>query len=216
LNEAVLDRDKRRVIQLQAHLAHAGRFFLAGGTGLGLHLGHRLSEDLDWFTPARFDAKELMKSISLLPEKPTLLRQDGRHTVRAYYNELETSFIAYDQVPARIHPLTVGAARIAVADVELLAAMKAAVLHDRGARRDFIDVHAISRMNGWSVARFIEHGARALPLQPTQIARSATYFVDAEKDPMPRGCTVSWEVVKADLTKGVRAWERSRDRGLDR
>jgi hypothetical protein len=91
LNPAVLDGDKRRVIQLHARVVQEGRFFLAGGTGLGLHPGHRLSEDLDWFTPTRFDAKELMKSISRLPEKPTLLRQDGRHTVRAYYNELGTA-----------------------------------------------------------------------------------------------------------------------------
>ena len=54
------------------------------------------------------------------------------------------------------------------------------------------------------------------PLHPKQIARSATYFVDAEQDPMPRGCTAAWETVKAELTKGVRDWERSRSRGIDR
>jgi hypothetical protein len=50
LKEQVLDRDKTRVIRLQAELVRDGGFFLAGGTGLGLRLGHRLSQDLDWFT----------------------------------------------------------------------------------------------------------------------------------------------------------------------
>src|SRR5205085_5249442 len=30
-------------------------FYLAGGTSLALHLGHRRSVDLDWFTGARID-----------------------------------------------------------------------------------------------------------------------------------------------------------------
>jgi hypothetical protein len=45
VNEEVLDRDKLRVIRLQADLVREGQFFLAGGTGLGLRLGHRLSDD---------------------------------------------------------------------------------------------------------------------------------------------------------------------------
>lgn len=94
--------------------------------------------------------------------------------------------------------------------------MKAAALHDRGARRDFIDVHGIVSLPSWSVARFIEHVRRQLPLQPKQIALSLTYFVDAEKEPMPRGCKVSWDQVKKDLAKGVQEWERQRARGIER
>ena len=105
---------------------------------------------------------------------------------------------------------------IPVADLDILAAMKAAVVHDRGARRDFIDVHGIAGLPGWSVARFIEHGARQLPLTPEQVALALTYFEDAEKDPMPRGCKVPWKEVKADLLKGVRDWERAKKRGDDR
>lgn len=30
-------------------------FVLVGGTGLALHYGHRLSDDIDLFTPVRFD-----------------------------------------------------------------------------------------------------------------------------------------------------------------
>jgi hypothetical protein len=222
LNEKVLDRDKRRVIRLQADLVRERRFFLAGGTGLGLRLGHRLSDDLDWFTPDLFDAKQLMRQLAALPEKPAAVQQDGRYTVRAYYDmqeapdKLETSFISYEQVPARPEPFSVGGATIPIADVDILAAMKAAALHDRGTKRDFIDVHAISGMPGWSVGRFIEQGARMLPLQPKQIALALSYFVDAENEPMPKGCKVSWEKVKGDLVKGVREWERTRKRDLER
>jgi hypothetical protein len=42
----VLDSDKRRVIALQTDLVHREHFFLAGGTGLGVRLGHRVSRDI--------------------------------------------------------------------------------------------------------------------------------------------------------------------------
>jgi Nucleotidyl transferase AbiEii toxin, Type IV TA system len=75
---------------------------------------------------------------------------------------------------------------IPLADLELMAAMKAAALHDRGAKRDFIDIHAICSQPAWSVPRFIEHAARMLPLEPAQIRLALTYYVDADKEPCRR------------------------------
>lgn len=223
LNDEVLDNDKKRVIRLQAELVREGGFFLAGGTGLGLRLGHRLSDDLDWFTPTPFEAKSLIAKLNSLSEKPTKIVQHSAHTVRAYYDKLETSddkletsFITYAQVAAHPEAAAVGGAEIPVADISILAAMKVAALHDRGARRDFIDVHGISSLPGWHIPRFIERVRRQLPLQGKQIALSLTYFVDAEKEPMPRGCKVSWEQVKNDLVAGVREWERQRNRSIER
>jgi hypothetical protein len=212
----VLDADKARIIRLQSDIVMEGRFFLAGGTGLAIRLGHRLSDDLDWFTSSRFDAHVLLDGLKALPEKPTAVRQDGRQTVRAFYGSLETSFIVYEQVPSKVEILTAEDLQVPVADVELLAAMKAAAAHDRGARRDLVDVHAISRLPGWSVGRFVEHGAKLLPLDEVQIARAISYFVDADRQPMPRGCTVTWDKVKAELLLGVREWVRSRKPDLDR
>ena len=39
---------------------------LAGGTGLALQLGHRYSEDLDFFRPEAFDADRLAGSLSAI------------------------------------------------------------------------------------------------------------------------------------------------------
>jgi hypothetical protein len=215
MTDEEIERRKVEVLRLQAGLARHDGFFLAGGTGLALRLRHRFSDDLDWFTPGKFDAKELIAKLKALPRAPTNMVQGGQYTVRAYYEKVETSFIMYAQVPARPEVMKVAGTTIAIADVGLLAAMKAAALHDRGARRDFIDIHAIAALPGWSVAHFIEHAAKQLPLAPEQVARALTYFVDAEKEPMPRGCKVSWAQVKKDITDGVRLWERKRTRGID-
>jgi hypothetical protein len=216
LKDQVLDAEKRRVLALQSELANTESFFLAGGTGLGLRLGHRSSRDLDWFTPRAFDAKQLAAKLAALPQKPTELQPQGAHTLRAYYGMLETSFLRYTQVPARAEPLKVAGVQIQIADIQTFAVMKAAAVHDRGTKRDFVDIHAITKLPGWSIPRFIELATNQLPLQGFQMKLALTYFADAEKDDMPPGCTIAWKTVKADLQQGVREWERSRSRGMDR
>lgn len=216
MNEKVLDADKQRVLKLQSEVVHQREFFLAGGTGLALRLGHRTSRDLDWFTPREFTAKELARELMKLPEKPTKIQGRGEHTLRAYYGELETSFLRYTQVVATPETVTVGALSVPLADMDTLVAMKAAAVHDRGLRRDFIDIHAICHRPGWSVGRFIDLATSKLPLQPGQMKLALTYFADADKDVVRFRYAIPWEKVKTDIQRGVLDWERSRSRGLDR
>jgi hypothetical protein len=222
MSRNVLDPDKQRVLALQLDIVRDQGFFLAGGTGIALRLGHRTSRDLDWFTPQAFDAKQLAKQLATLPEKPTQLVGQGLHTLRAYYaqksepGQLETSFLRYTQVAAKPELVAVGALKVPVADMNTLVAMKAAAVHDRGLRRDFIDIHAISRRPGWSMGKFIDTALSKLPLQPGQMKLALTYFEDAEKDVVRFEYAVPWEKVKADIRRGVMEWERSRQRGLGR
>ncbi|MDX2019651.1 MAG: nucleotidyl transferase AbiEii/AbiGii toxin family protein [Deltaproteobacteria bacterium] len=188
-------------------------FFLAGGTAMGLLLKHRISRDLDWFTAQAFDAEALKKELSALGEKPTSIAQNSAHTVRAYYGNFETSFIAYRQVPPKVAPIKIGAVAIPVAKLEMLAVMKAAAVHDRGTKRDLIDVLEISKSPGWSLGRFIDHAAKNLPLAPSQVALALTYFMDAERDPSPEGYERSWSIVKKELEKGVSLWRRDQSMG---
>ncbi len=215
MTKNVLDADKRRVIALQADLVRREHFFLAGGTGLGVRLAHRVSRDLDWFTPKPFDANGVADTLAALPEKPTEVTVQGPHTLRAYYGSLETSFIRYTQVSAHPEMVATDGLKIPVADMETLALMKAAALHDRGTQRDFIDIHAICTAPGWSVGRFIEVATKRLPLAPVQIKLALTYFADADRAP-PMTYPVPWKEVKAYLQRGVQQWERSRSRGPQR
>ncbi len=206
-----LDTLKIRIIQTQSKAVRDGSFFLAGGTGLAVRLHHRVSNDLDWFTAERFDTEKLRQALEHAAERPTSIEQQSPQTVRAYYGGLETSFIRFGQVTAPIEEVPVGdGVSVPVATLELLALMKAAAVHDRGTKRDFIDVYAICKQPGWSVGRFIEHAAASLPLQPDQIALALTYFADADRQPMPARCTFSWEQVRKQLTADVMAWRHAR------
>jgi len=45
-----LPADTRRVLEALAALSGLSDFYLAGGTALALQIGHRLSQDLDFFS----------------------------------------------------------------------------------------------------------------------------------------------------------------------
>src|SRR5207248_2655145 len=81
--EKILDARKLRVVRAQLPLVERGCFYLAGGTGLALHLGHRLSIDLDWFTATAFDEDALLSSLKGLAEEPASATVNGPKTVRA-------------------------------------------------------------------------------------------------------------------------------------
>jgi hypothetical protein len=211
-----LDAEKIRIIKVQSAAIREGAFFLAGGTGLAVRLKHRTSRDLDWFTDQAFDADSLRRTLEAAPEKPTRIEQAGPNTMRAYYGELETSFILYRQIRGEAEEVPVSkSVSIPLASLELLAGMKAAAVHGRGSKRDFIDIHAICLEPGWSVPRYIEHAARCLPLPAEEVARALIYFDDAELQPMPASSKYAWPDVKKALVAGVQLWERTRNREPD-
>jgi hypothetical protein len=51
----VLGKAQEKALRKLAPFMVRREFYLAGGTALALHLGHRRSVDLDWFTGARLD-----------------------------------------------------------------------------------------------------------------------------------------------------------------
>jgi hypothetical protein len=51
----VLGAEQRRVLERLAPEVDRRGFYLAGGTALALRLGHRESEDFDWFAPSGID-----------------------------------------------------------------------------------------------------------------------------------------------------------------
>jgi len=65
-------------VELLKHTVLLANFYLSGGTACALHLGHRLSEDLDFFTPNVFDAKQLRDE--LLEQKTVQILAEDKNT----------------------------------------------------------------------------------------------------------------------------------------
>lgn len=173
-------------------------FSLAGGTSLALQIGHRLSEDLDLFSPSSFDPRATLAQIqanhSILVDKiapdTLLLRIDG----------VKVDLLGYPY--PRLAEIKV-VEDVRMFDLPDIAAMKLSAVSNRGARKDFIDLvfliqmFGLPRLLGWYQAKFAGHS-----LFP--VIKSLTYFADAEDEPEPVMLKpMDWSAIKRLMTDAV-------------
>jgi predicted nucleotidyltransferase component of viral defense system len=169
--------------------------YLAGGTALALQLGHRFSFDLDFFSASRFD--EQNTAILLRQLEDFTLEKVSRGTIFGKFPGVRFTlfFYRYPLVSPLLRYKT-----IRVADIRDIAAMKIAAIADRGTKRDFIDLYCILTATDISLVKAFQlynQKFRLLEQNKIHIMKSLSYFVDAEKDAMPKMIKrVRWTEVK--------------------
>lgn len=180
--------------ELNGELARNG-WYLAGGTGLALQLGHRVSGDLDFFRDRDFDPAELGRTLSGRAGYEETYTAPG--TLYCRLGGVKLSFIHYS-VPLALPALEFAGVR--VADWRDILAEKFKTVSQRGARRDFIDIHACFALKGLTVAdgvglfktRFRDSGVNL-----EHVLRSLEWFEDADAEPEPEMLRpVDWAAVK--------------------
>ena len=121
-------------------------FYLAGGTAVAVHLGHRLSVDLDFFSVRPdVDLDAVRDSVRhAFAEASTVAQTDA--AVQLLCDGAPIDQVRYPYPPLRAIERT--ADGIAVASLLDLAAMKLGALSRRGLRRDFWDLAEIVRRGG--------------------------------------------------------------------
>jgi hypothetical protein len=176
---------------------------LAGGTGLAFRLGHRISDDLDFFRTDALDVRRLHAVLAAHGSYETL--QEAEHTLTVLLRGTKLSFFRvadpflFDAEPHRF---------FAVADVRDIALMKLAAVSGRGSRKDFADLFAILQDEPPLEAYFglLPKKYDARRLNTYHILKSLTYFDDAETEPMPRMLVpFDWDECKAFFVREARA-----------
>jgi hypothetical protein len=162
-------------------------FYLAGGTGLALHLGHRFSVDLDFFSShegavgadQRAVLRETFEDASLS------ITYDKDATFVVTWRGVGLSFFRLHLYP--LVQATWLVAGVPLASLEEIGAMKLAAIIDRGTRRDLVDLYFILQRvpieNLFQVAAVKYARVRTFAISAT---RALAYFEDAEALPMPR------------------------------
>jgi hypothetical protein len=91
----VLGMGQQRLLSRLGPLLNAWGYYLAGGTALALHLGHRRSLDLDWFT-SRSVGDPLRLAQRLREEKlPFRTKQTARGTLHGMIAGVRVSLLEY-------------------------------------------------------------------------------------------------------------------------
>lgn len=175
---------------------------LGGGSACALQLGHRISLDLDFFTPEEFDTKELIKSLQRIGEFKVDRQSWG--TILGTLEGIRFSIFTYQY--RVLYPYK-SIFDIHIFDLRDIAAMKIDAIGARGLRRDFIDLYFMCQQD-LSLPKAISFYKRKygkVSSNIVHIQKSLVYFVDAEDSHMPRMLKrVSWEKVKRYFQEEVK------------
>lgn len=160
--------------------------YLAGGTAVALYMGHRLSFDLDFFSPNAFDSLALSGSVSeVLRSRFTIAtNQIVDNTLTMDLNETGFSLFRY-AYPLLEGPVFHKDIPTPVASQLDLSLMKLIAINQRGSCKDFIDLKIMIERNGYSFSWLIHKLADKYGIgdeMSLQLKKSLVYFDDAEKD----------------------------------
>jgi hypothetical protein len=184
-----------RVLASVRDIMNKRKAVLAGGTALALHIGHRESVDLDFFTCKTFRTESVISEIRETGKNFRILSEDDDH-ITAEIEGVKVSLFRYEY---RFVAAPETYAGISIAGIPDIAAMKIIAISQRGTKRDFVDAYYILReMPFHKVAESMVLLYGKERINPLLIGKALAYFADADHNPEPKyiGKGVKWERVK--------------------
>jgi hypothetical protein len=202
MHPKVLGADGWRIVSKLVRAGRADGWVLAGGTGLALQLGHRISKDLDFFRAGSFSAAKLTSELAKLGRVAVQSRSTG--TLHATLHGLRVSFLAaeapliFDGTPYR---------GLTLADPRDIAVMKVIAIGGGGSRKDFVDLFFYLRGGSAleGVFELIRRRFAGIDYNEYHLLRALVFFEDAETEPMPRMIRrAAWPEIKGAIVAEVK------------
>lgn len=158
--------------------------YLMGGTALTVHLHHRMSLDLDFFTEDAFDIDGLSQQLSSIGS--FVETQVASGTLNGIFRDTKVQFLEASSQTNLEAPKDF--AGIRVASLPDIFASKLKVIGDRGAIRDYFDLMVIERDTDLRVEEGLElfvrrYHPRVPDMALAHIVRGLGYLDDVELDP---------------------------------
>ena len=203
IHTEVLSKAQKEVLPDLSKALFNADFYLAGGTALALHIGHRQSIDFDWFTPQLGDPEALfhrLRSFNIAFK----IQSVSLETVYLVIDTVQMSFIGYD------YPMIEAKALwrehgIYLAGMNDIACMKLSAIASRGSRNDFFDLHYLIK-HFHPLEDYLQLYMKKYQNRDVgHVVRSLVHFADAETEPDIKIIKpVAWEDLKSDFEKWVK------------
>lgn len=176
-------------------------FVLYGGTALALRLGHRRSDDFDFFSRRPLDPLRLMPALPFLAGATVVQREPNTLSCLVDRSGLvKLSFFGLPDLPRLRPPDMAPDTGVRVAALLDLAGTNAAVVQMRAEAKDYLDIDAMLTQGGIDLPAVLA-AARALygpAFAPLATLKALTFFADGNLSRLPAA-------VKARLAAAVRA-----------
>lgn len=183
LHEESLSPATRETLARLGEQRELAGFYLAGGTGLALQLGHRLSDDLDLFTERPWSWEPIAPALTACGT--VVIDSAGPGTFVGSVAGVRVSLFHYPYV--LLEESVRGRFAVPVAGLLDIGCMKLVAVAQRGSRKDFIELYHLGRA-GLTIRELLTALPRKMPaveFNPVHVLRSLAYFEEAEAEPDP-------------------------------
>lgn len=192
------------------HAKELSEFRLVGGTALSLHLGHRMSVDIDLFTDATYGSVDFDAIENFLQAKFTFVQgkfggvagMGKSYLIGAdYANSIKLDL--YYSMDQFFQDLTT-ADEVRIATVEEIIAMKVDVVQRGGRKKDFWDLHELLATHNIDEMINLHRKRFEWTHDEVLILENFRMFSEADIEPDPiclRG--KYWEFIKDDIESAV-------------
>jgi len=198
----ILDDKRKQILPLLKHFK--SDFYLAGGTALALQLGHRDSEDFDFFTPNSFLTQDLFHQIIAIFKNLEVKNvQEETDTLSVFAGKnIKLSFLRY---PYSLNYKPLNGNYFRLASIADIGCMKLSAIVSRATMKDYIDLYFIlKKLELDNLLRLTE---KMLPeIERNLILKSLVFFEDIEEEPIifKHGNKVNFSEVRSFLDAEVK------------
>lgn len=203
---SVINSETKKSIDILSDLQFMRSFYLAGGTGCAIHIGHRISEDLDFFSQTEFSQFEIQNTLKA--QGRFLVDYSDTRTLTGRFEQTKISFFHYEY---NLLEETSDFLNLKISSLTDIGCMKIDAISSRGSRRDFVDLYYILKFFGVSLEEFFvsfqdKYGRENYNL--VHIMKSLVYFKDADEDAELKMLDqYSWQSVKDFFSQQVKSLE---------
>lgn len=134
----ILKQSQQRILPLLSKFPKS--FYMAGGTAVALHLGHRYSLDYDLFSGENISPSKIKHIIKQSNHKIQHVLYEDKDQISCIVDGVKLSFL-YFPFPVKTELMLQDI--ISLPDLLTLAAMKAFALGGRGKWKDYVDLYFI-------------------------------------------------------------------------
>lgn len=183
--------DLRRLLPRQTLTAWAkvasvlpAEAYLAGGTAVAVHLGHRVSRDLDVFVPHPFDTDQVRRALER--QGRLVVTDHSRDTLNGVFDDARIQFL--EATSHRQLDTKTVVEGMPVAGLRDLLADKLKAVGDRGELRDYFDLMTIEQHTHHRCEHGLRYYRERYQVGPdhvtlTHISLGLGYFGDVADDP---------------------------------
>lgn len=162
-----------------------------------LQIGHRISEDLGFFSLKPFDQDNLADI--LIETFNTRITGISENSITGYFEDIKFDFISHRNV--LMNPV-IKVEEVRLASITDTAAMKINALRNRGTKKDFVDIYFWEK---FSLREILRIANTKYPNHENLLTlKSLVYFEDADQQPDCKMIVhVSWTDVKKKIKSEV-------------